>query len=402
MSIISRLTEAVTKAFSGTAQQNMDEGWQDPTTQTRLESTTRAYELVEIVNRCINILVDNGALLEFDIKNTLSYTGQSGKQVKASTLDRLLNFRPNIEQDISSFKRQLLMDFLIDGNAFVYFDGASMYRMPAHEVVIHHKGSQYISHFEYGGKNYTKKEVIHISDNSIRTSRRGYSRILSAMDTLYSREEMIDFKKAFFKNGTSIGLIVESDDFLNAKLKKRTQEQWAREYHPTNGANKPLILDGGMKAKTIASTDFRSMAFNETVTQDEEKVAMALGVPPILLNSGNNANLKPNLELLFYLTIIPMLRKFISAFEYFFAFDIDLRTHKVPALKPDLKAEAERVSSLVNNGIITGNEGRAMIRLDELDDPQMQVIRIPANIAGSGTGVTGQEGGRPSSESGDN
>ena len=125
---------------------------------------------------------------------------------------------------------------------------------------------------------------------------------------------------------------------------------------------------------------------------------MVLGVPPILLNSGNNANIKPNLELLFYLNIIPMLGKFVSAYEYYFAFDIEIKTHKVPALKPDLKAEADRVSSLVNNGIITGNEGRATIRLDKLDDPEMDKIRIPANISGSATGVSGQEGGKPPKE----
>ena len=130
----------------------------------------------------------------------------------------------------------------------------------------------------------------------------------------------------------------------------------------------------------------------------EEKVCVALGIPPILLNSGNNANIKPNLELLFYTTILPMTRKFEAAFEYFFGYDIEVSTHAVPALKPDQKAQAEYLSALVNNGLMIGNEARVILRLEELDDPLMKKIRVPANVAGSGTGVTGQEGGKPPSD----
>lgn len=403
MSVTNKITKALIKAFSGGEEINLQEGGSSSSSQTKLESTTRAYELVEVVNRCVNILCDNSALVDFDVKDTLKFTGQSGVQVKGSTLDRILNFRPNLDQDISSFRRQLVMDFLIDGNCFIYFDvkGTAMYRLPATNVEIIREGADYVSYYKYGNTKYPANSVIHIANNNIRDGRRGYSSILSTMETLYGREDMLKFRRAFFTSGTSIGLIVESPDFLSPRLKKRKQEEWTRDYKPTDSSGKPLILDGGMTAKTVANTDFRAMSFNESVSQDEEKIAMALGVPPILLNSGNNANIKPNLELLFYLNIIPMLRKFESAFEYFFAFDIELMTHKVPALRPDQKAEAERVSTLVNNGIITGNEGRLSIRLEKLDDPDMDKIRIPANIAGSGTGVTGQEGGKPASEEGE-
>ena len=131
-------------------------------------------------------------------------------------------------------------------------------------------------------------------------------------------------------------------------------------------------------------------------------MAKALGVPVVLLESGNNANLRPNVELFFSMTIIPLMRKFESAFEAYFAYDIKLTTHNIAALAPDLKAEADRVSSLVNNGILTGNEGRATLRLEPIeDDENMTKIRIPANIAGSATGVAGQQGGAPTQEGND-
>ena len=102
-----------------------------------------------------------------------------------------------------------------------------------------------------------------------------------------------------------------------------------------------------------------------------------------------------HIELMFYLTIIPNLKKLVSAFENFFGFDIKLDTSNVAALYPDQAQEASRVTALVNNGIITGDEGRQELRLKPTNDPQITTIRIPQNVAGSSTGVSGEEGGAP-------
>jgi len=182
-------------------------------------------------------------------------------------------------------------------------------------------------------------------------------------------------------------------------MKDRQEREWVAKFNPKQGGGaKPLILDNGSKAKSLSNSNFRELAFTESIDNLENKVCTSLGVPPILLDSGNNANIKPNLELMFYTTILPTLRKFEAAYEYFFAYDIELSTHRVPALKPDQKEQSDRLSALVNNGIMTGNEARESLRLKPiLDDPNMSKIRIPANISGSATGVTGQEGGKPAS-----
>jgi len=209
---------------------------------------------------------------------------------------------------------------------------------------------------------------------------------------------MLAFQASYFESGAAMGVIIETDAVLSAKIKDRQEREWQQKYNPKRGNGRPVILDGGMKAKTVSTASMTDLTFNESVAETERKVCVALGIPPLLLDSGNNANIKPNLELMFYTTILPMLRKFESAYEFFFSRDIELSTFKVPALKPDLKEQAERVSSLVNNGIITGNEGRAMLRLVELNEEVMKKIRIPANVAGSATGVAGQEGGKPPKE----
>lgn len=354
-----------------------------------------AYEHVETVNRCVNMIVDSCSQVGFDVKDSLPFVGIASG-MKHKSLMRCLNHRPNPYMDISTFWRLLIMDFLMDGNAFIYFDGSNLFHLPASEMSIIPDEKGYIHSFKHSENLELKvSEVIHIKDNSFKSVIRGQSRLNSALNSILRRETMLDFQESFFNNGAVVGLVVETDQILGKRLRERQEQEWKNKYNPKTGGQSPLILDAGMKVKETSNTNFREMMFMENIDGFEDKMAKAMGVPTVLLDSGNNANLRPNVELFFSMTIIPLMRKFESAFEAYFAYDIKLTTHNIAALAPDLKLEAERISALVNNGIITGNEGRETLRLEALEDEKMTKIRIPANIAGSGTGVTGQEGGAP-------
>lgn len=373
-----------------------------PSTQTKLHTIANAYHLVETVNRCINLLVDNASMVDFDIGETLKFTGVA-PNVQQGKLTMILNMRPSPYVDMSAFRRALLMDLLVDGNAFIHYDGTSLYHLPACRVEVIPDSVTFVNSYKYLGALgeeiiYPVSTVLHIKDNSVRSNYRGDSRVNSCLESLYGREAMQEFHRSYFESGAAMGVIIETDNVLSSKIKERQEREWQIKYNPKRSNGRPVILDAGMKAKAISTSNMRDLTFNESVAEMERKVCVALGVPPILLDSGNNANIKPNLELMFYTTILPMLRKFESVFEFYFARDIELSTFKVPALKPDQKEQAERVSSLVNNGIITGNEGRGILRLAPIEEDVMKKIRIPANVAGSATGVAGQEGGKPTQQ----
>lgn len=370
-----------------------DEGDRKPSTNTKLLGAQKAYELVEVVNRCVNMIVDNASLIDFEVGERM-FTGQY-PGVHPARIKKLLNDRPNLYMDSSTFRRLSIQDLVIEGNIFWYFDGSALYHLPAKDMVVVPDEVTYINSYLFGPSEieYRPEEIIHVKDNSIVSVYRGDSRMLSVMNTLYAREDMENFQRAFFKSGTSMGMIFETDALLNDKLKKRKIAEWMRDYSPTSGSGKPVILDGGMTAKNVTQTNFRDLAFEDSIREKEKKVALALGIPNLLLDGGNNANIKPNLELWFYTQIIPMLRKVESALEYYFGLDIELTTSRVPALFPDKKAETDRLVSLKNNGIISGNEARTILKMDTSDDPEMDKIIQPKNIAGSAAG--GEGGGRP-------
>ena len=125
-------------------------------------------------------------------------------------------------------------------------------------------------------------------------------------------------------------------------------------------------------------------------------MAKAIGVPYVLLKSGNNANIEANQKLFYLHTVLPILNQFTSAFQHFFNGGVTIRPDRlsVPALQPDNRTQAVYYSTLVNTGIITPNEAREGLRFPKLENND--TIRVPQNITGSATDAT--QGGRPSQE----
>ncbi len=363
-------------------------------------TTGQAYSKIEILNRTANMVIDSAAECSYtvgDKYNIVTYANG----VKTKTLDTLLNVRPNPFMDISTFRRLVVTDLLFEGCAYIYWDGTSLYHVPAALMQVEADANKFIKKFIFNNQiDYRVDEIIFIKDNSYvcgtNSQISGQSRVATVIDSLEKRSKMLNFKEKFLDNGTVIGLILETDEILNKKLRERKQEELQLDYNPSTGQSSVLILDGGMKAKPYSQiSSFKDLDFKEDIEGFNKSICLAFGVPQVLLDGGNNANIRPNIELFYYMTIIPMLNKLTSSLTFFFGYKVTPNTKEVAALTPDKEAEAKHLTSLVNNGIMTGNEAREELNLEPLDDEQMNKIRIPANVAGSATGISGQEGGRP-------
>jgi len=202
---------------------------------------------------------------------------------------------------------------------------------------------------------------------------------------------MQEFQRSFFANGAVPGLVFTTENTLGTAAKERTIAYWMQKYNPRTGARRPMIVDSGLKPVPIASANFKEMDYDTSIRQHNTKILNALGVPQVLFDGGNNANISPNLRLFYLETVMPIVRKFTSAFERYFGYDIEPITGNVSALQPDLKDLAAYLTSLVNGGVLTPNEARVEIRYEKLDGNDD--IRVPANIAGSAVDPT--QGGAP-------
>lgn len=351
----------------------------------------RAYEELEIVNRGVNMIVDDsaeiGTIVGMATKGTAVVKG-----IKRSRVDLLLNTEPNPFQDINTFRRNCIIDLILDGNIFIYFDGVHLYHLPASKMIIHASDTTYIEKFTFNEKiTYSPSEIIHVKENSFYSIYRGVPRLSPALRTMQLMTSMRKFQDNFFKNGAVPGLVLKSPNTLSEKIKERMLMSWQARYKPDAGGRRPLILDGGIDIDSISNVNFKELDFQSATEETEKTILKALGIPPILLDSGNNANLRPNMRLYYLETILPIVTKLNYALERFFGYELSEDLTGIPALQPELRDSAQYYSALVNAGIITPNEARDNLGFEGIEGHSD--LRVPANIAGSAANP--DLGGRP-------
>jgi HK97 family phage portal protein len=349
----------------------------------------RAYERLEVVNRGVNMVVDAAAQINIDVGDKEAFPGVA--TIRHKKLVSLLNRVPNPYQTADAFRRNLFLDLIMDGNCFIYFDGAHLYHLPAQNVTIVPDKKTFIKGYDYNGTKYKPSEIIHIQDNSTESIYRGKSRLSSAKSTITLLYSMRDFQNNFFQNGAVPGLILKTPNTLSAKVKERLTNSWAQKYNPKSGGRRPLVLDGGLEIDSISNVDFKKLDFEDSVTNLENTVLKVIGIPPILMEGGNNANIRPNQKLMYQETVLPLVRKLISGLERYFGYDLAAALEELSPLQPELDDKARYYSTLVNGGVLTPNEAREALRLNKIEGHDD--IRIPANIAGSASNPS--EGGRP-------
>lgn len=368
-----------------------------------------AYQEIEIINRAVDMTINAFVEIPFVVEGSSP----------AKKVNTLLNKRPNPFEDRVRLFRRACLDYILDGNVFFYYDGSNIYLLPANDVQVFPDKKTFISHYVYtagsnvdddyssffGAKQTTRddgirfetNEIIHIMAENEDSIYRGTSKIKPLLGLIELYYYMIKFQKQFFKNNAVPGIVLQTDNVLSKKVKDRLLESWSQNYSSIfSGARHPAILDGGLKVDSFSNISFDKLDFENSIERIQQDMAKALGVPYVLLKSGNNANIDANQKLFYLHTVIPILTQFCSAFAHFFNNAVEIRPDRlaVPALQPDNKTQATYYSTLVNSGIITPNEAREGLRFKRLDS--MDEIRVPQNITGSATNPS--QGGRPAKE----
>jgi HK97 family phage portal protein len=365
-----------------------------------------AYDQIEVVHRAVDMIVSACVEIPFDI------TGEG----PVKKISKLLNDRPNPFEDRVKLLRRAYFDLLMDGNAFFYYDGTHVYVLPANDVQVVSdpktfiKGYTFLIHggglSSYNSGRQTKEsviefsanEIIHIKEDNDESIFRGKSRIKSIGNIINIYNALLKFQRQFFKNNAIPGVVLTTDAVLNTKIKERLLQSWRNSYATIfEGARNPAILDGGLKIDKFSEINFQSLDFEASIERLEQDMAKAIGVPYVLMKSGNNANISANQVLFYEHTVLPIVLMFASAFAHYFN-SVRIIPDKtvITALQPDLRTQSQYYVSLVNSGIITADEARAKLGFSTLGKAETANIRVPQNITGSA--VQPDTGGRPTNE----
>ena len=371
----------------------------------------QAYREIEIIHRAVEMVISAC------VDTPLKIIGQTPPK----KVNKLLNIRPNPFEDRVRFFRRALLDFHLDGNAFFYYDGNDLYLLPANDVEVVPDPHTFVNHYNYmisnqqssdffGYNKQTRKseaitfqpnEIIHITNENTSSIFRGTSKLKPLLRLIELYYYMINFQRQFFKNNAIPGFVLTTDNILSKRVKERLLEGWRNSYTTIfDNARHPAILDGGLKIDQFSTVKFQELDFENSIERIQQDMAKALGVPYVLLKSGNNANIDANQKLFYQHTVMPILNQFCSAFMLFFNNGVQIKPDKltIPALRPDERTQSIYYSTLVNTGIITPNEARVGLGFPSIDGEDS--IRVPQNITGSATDAT--QGGRPPSEESEN
>jgi len=388
---MSRWREWVSEKFNP-AQASISTSSSANVSSTSIAAYEEAYSDIEIIHRAVEMIINACVEMPLIVEG-------NGPIVKVA---KLLNTRPNPYENRVSMFRRAFLDFHLDGNAFFYYDGSNLYTLPANDVEIIPDKKTFISGYRYrntsshsdssffgpspvsnksSGIFFTTSEIIHIKNDNDASIYRGASKIKPIKKLIELYFYMINFQRQFFKNNAVPGFVLTTDNVLSKRVKERLLEAWRSTYTTIfEGARNPAILDGGLKIDSFSSINFSQLDFEGSIERIQQDMAKALGVPYVLLKSGNNANIDANQKLFYQHTILPILTQFTSAFEL------------LPALQPDHKIQATYLATLVNSGVITPDEARGKLEMSPLESGG-DSIRVPQNITGSATNPS--VGGKP-------
>lgn len=351
------------------------------------DSFTTTYDAISVLSRCIDLIIDTCASTEFSIYKDI---GQFDVPSSHKQFDKLLT-SPQTDFGAYDFRRQMYRDLIFSGNAFVYNLGSELQIL--NEV-------EYSPDPSYNGSVLDPSRLCHVrllSDYDSQLGKSYLTRIEKELDLIAA---MLSFQKSYFKNNGIPGIILKSENPLSLKQKERISEEFLNMYSIMKGnSSKPFIADNNLSVDTIQHS-LKELQFNEGVTNLTQRICSGLGVPYILLNSGNNANILPNYKMFVFTTCYPFLLNVASEFSkhlrVFYNNSKDLKVKPnlecLPLLQDDLVKRTNSIKTLVTTGIITPNEARTKLHYPPSDDELADSLLFPANITGTHFEPSSNEG----------
>jgi HK97 family phage portal protein len=341
------------------------------------------YTKNAIVHRAVRLIAESIGGLSFVL-----YEGAA--ELNAHPLLDLMA-RPNPRQDGASLMENISAHLLLAGNAYVEAvalqanlagEGASqvreLYALRPDRMKLVPGPDGWPQAYEYTVAGQTVRfdqgaaqpPILHLSFFHPVDDYYGLSPLEAAAVAVDTHNAAAKWNKALLDNaarpsGALVysgpdGLVLADQQF--ERLKKELEEQ----YQGTANAGRPLLLEGGLDWKAMSLTP-KDMDFMEAKHAAAREIALAFGVPPMLLAiPGDNtySNYQEASRAFWRQTVLPLAGRIASALTQWLApsFGAGLKlavdTDRIEALSGDRAALWERVTKAP---FLTVNEKRAAV-----------------------------------------
>jgi HK97 family phage portal protein len=328
-----------------------------------------------IVHRSVRLIAENAAACQF-----LVFEGAAERE--AHPIAQLLT-RPNPRQDGAALFETLYAHLLLAGNA--YLEQVSLnekvrelYALRPDRIKVAPGADGWAEAYEYsvGGRSVRFDQhasavppILHLSFFHPLDDHYGLAPIEAAAIALDTHNAAARWNKALLDNSArpSGALVYSADNtVLSGQQFDRLKKQLDDTYTGAANAGRPMLLEGGLDWKAMSLSP-QDMDFLETKHAAAREIALAFGVPPMLLGiPGDNtfANYQEANRSFFRQTVLPLAARTGCAIAQWLspqfgdAVRIMVDTDRIDALSADRAALWQRVS---NADFLTLNEKREAV-----------------------------------------
>lgn len=359
-------------------------GWGLTTLDAGYVPLSRNPEIIAACSRIADLIASMTIYL-------MANTDQGDVRIK-NELSRKIDINPNRWMTRSTFMSGIVMNMLLYGKG--------------NAVVVPHTSQGFLGSLEpiaadrvrfkswkdgykvvIDQKEYNPENLLHFVYNPHpRRLWEGQGFTVALKDVAQSLSQANATKQGFMRSEWKPSLVVSVDALADEFANKEGRERLLNDYITTNRAGQPWVIPAEtIKIDTIKPLTLQDLAINDAVVLDKKTVASILGVPPYLLGVGEFH--KEEWDAFINNTIRPicreieqeLTRKLILSEKWYLMFNI------ASLYSYDLQATATVYMSLMEHGVVTGNEVREKIGMepkDGLDDLLVLENYIPVNKSG--------------------
>jgi HK97 family phage portal protein len=285
--------------------------------------TAASFARNAIAYRCVKMISEGAASIHFDVFN-------GGDELDDHPIGRLLS-RPNPRQAGPDFLEATFVNLLCFGNAYIELvaDGRTpreIYTLRPDRVKVHPGPDGWPEAYEYsanGGSVLLRAEgdmpsVLHLRMFDPLDDHYGMAPLAAAHVAVDIHNAASSWNKALLDNSArpSGALVYASGgENMTDEAFERLKEELETTFSGAFNAGRPILLEGGLDWKPLALTP-KDMDFMEAKSAAAREIALALGVPPLLLGlPGDNtyANFAEANRALWRQTILPLVERTLKA-----------------------------------------------------------------------------------------
>jgi len=282
-----------------------------------------------IVHRAVRLVAEAAASMPLVLK-------QDTREITAHPLLTLLA-RPNPREGGQRFLESVYGHLMVSGNAYVEavgVDGApsELYALRPDRMRVVPGADGWPSAYEYHvgsetvrfamGQGEAVAPILHLTLFHPADDHYGLSPMEAAATALDIHNAAGAWNKALLDNAArpSGALVVAGNALTDAQFERLKSELEAN-YQGASNAGRPLLLEGGLDWKPLALSP-KDMDFVEAKAAAAREIALAFGVPPLLLGlPGDNthANYAEANRAFYRQTVIPLVKRTMEAFAQWLA-----------------------------------------------------------------------------------